>query len=347
MEGEERMNSGPGKGALYVRRIDKLSKGILRSAIIIAALGFSGCSALLPEPEAPPRAEPVEQDSKIVIVPPSPAPTPKAAARISPPPPLPSLAIVLTSGLSAYADVATELMQRFENHDVYDLSDDGNVPVNTLRLVNDSDSGVVVAIGLRAAVSSVAMSDIPVVFSQVFNYQKLLTENSRGVSSIAPLDAQIAAWKEMNPTVSRIGAIVGEGHDDLIAEAELAAERHGVELLAHVAHSDQETLYIFKRMIRDIDGFWLFPDNRVLSRRALQQIMDGAERQRVPVLVPSESLLSMGASISVSSVAADIAETITKVIRQIESGNIADVPPITPLSEIRVTTSETIRVVDR
>lgn len=341
------MDSGPGKGALCVRRIDNLANGLLRSAIIIAALGFVGCSTLPPEPEPPPPTEPVAQDSKIVIAPPLPAPTPKAAARISPPPPLPSLAIVLTSGLSAYADVATELMRRFENHNVYDLSDDGSVPVNTLRLVNDSDSGVVVAIGLRAAVSSVAMSDKPVVFSQVFNYQNLLTENSRGVSSIAPLDAQIAAWKEMNPSISRIGAIVGEGHEDLIAEAELAAERHGVELLAHVTHSDQETLYIFKRMIRDIDGFWLFPDNRVLSRRALQQIMESAEHQRVPVLVPSESLLSMGASISVSSVASDIAETITKVIRQIESGNIADIPPITPLSEIRVTTSQTIRVVDR
>ena len=328
-------------------RIDNLTRGMLRFAIIIAALSFSGCTTLNPGPEAPAPAEPVVQDSEIVIVPPLPAPTPKAAARISPPPPLPSLAIVLTSGLPAYTDVATELMQRFENHDVYDLSDDGSVPVNILRLVNDSNSSVVVAIGLRAAVSSVAMSDKPVVFSQVFNYQKLLTENSRGISSIAPLDAQIAAWKEMNPTISRIGTIVGEGHDDLIAEAELAAERHGVELLAHVTHSDQETLYIFKRMIRDIDGFWLFPDNRVLSRRALQQIMEDAEHQRVPVLVPSESLLSMGASISVSSVASNIAETIENVIRQIESGNIADIPPITPLSEIQVTTSQTIRVVDR
>lgn len=336
-----------GEGALGLRSIDNLTNGLLCSAIIIAALGFAGCSTLPAEHDAPAPPEPVQQINEIVVVPPLPAATPKAAPRIIPPTPLPSLAIVLTSGLSAYVDVANELMQRFENHDVYDLSEEGNIPVNVLRRVNDSDSGVVVAIGLRAAVSSVAMSDRPVVFSQVFNYQKLLTENSRGVASIAPLDAQIAAWKEMNPSVSRIGAIVGEGHDDLIAEAELAAERHGVELRAHVTHSDQETLYIFKRMIRDIDGFWLFPDNRVLSRRALQQIMDGAERQRVPVLVPSESLLSMGASISVSSVASDIAETITNVIRQIESGNIADVPPITPLSEIRVTTSEMIRLVDR
>ena len=241
------------------------------------------------------------------------------------------------------------MAQQFENHVVYDLSDRGRPPVTVLRMINDSDSGIVVAIGLRAAKSSVAMSNKPVVFSQVFNYQDhdLLNENTRGVAAVPPLDAQLAAWKEFDPTLSRVGAIIGEGHDELITEAEIAAERHGVELLVHVTHSDQETLYFFKRMIRDIDGFWLFPDNRVLSGRALQQIMDDAQRLHVPVLVPSESMLQMGASISISSVASDIAATITKVVRQIEAGDIEDVAPISPLSAIHVLINEAIQVVDQ
>jgi ABC-type uncharacterized transport system substrate-binding protein len=262
---------------------------------------------------------------------------------------LPAVAIVLTSSQPAYADVARELTQRFENYELYDLSDGSRPPITVLRLINDSESGAVVAIGLRAARSSVAMSDKPVVFSQVFNYQdhNLLTENSRGVAAIAPLDAQLAAWKQADPTITRIGAIIGQGHDDLIAEAELAAARHGVELSVQVTNSDQETLYFFKRMIRDIDGFWLFPDNRILSRRALLQIMDDAKRRNVSVLVPNNSMLRIGGSVSVSSVASDIAETITKLVRQIQAGNIGIIPPISPLSEIRVQTKETIQVVDR
>lgn len=100
-------------------------------------------------------------------------------------------------------------------------------------------------------------------------------------------------------------------------------------------------------MIRDIDGFWLFPDNRVLSRRVLNQIMDDAQRQQVPVLVPTESMLQIGATISVSSVASDIAETIAKVIQQIQAGDIDKVPPITSLSESRVRTNDTVQVVER
>jgi hypothetical protein len=67
----------------------------------------------------------------------------------------------------------------------------------------------------------------------------------------------------------------------------------------------------------------------------------------VSVLVPNNSMLRIGGSVSVSSVASDIAETITKLVRQIQAGNIGKIPPISPLSEIRVQTKDTIQVVDR
>jgi ABC-type uncharacterized transport system substrate-binding protein len=193
------------------------------------------------------------------------------------------------------------------------------------------------------------MSERPVVFSQVFNYQdeKLLTENSRGVAAIPPLEAQLAAWKHSDPELTRIGAIVGEGHDHLIAEAELAAQKYGIELRVQVTRSDQETLYFFRRMVRNIDGFWLFPDSRILSRRALQEILDEAQNHQVAVLAPSESMLQAGASISISTVAADIAATIAELVGQIQAGKLQGIPPITPLSEIRVRTSDTVRVVER
>lgn len=319
-----------------------LNNGLARFAIIVAALTLSGCSFLTS------RFGPVDDEPVVIIQSPQPASGP-AAVVVPEPTKLPPVAIVLTSGQPAYADVARELTQRFENYEIYDLSDRSRPPVTVLRLINDSDTGAVVAIGLRAAQSSVAMSNRPVVFSQVFNYQdyNLLTDHSRGVAAIAPLDAQIAAWKQADPTITRIGAIIGPGHDDLIAEAKRAAEQNGMELLMRVVQSDQETLYNFKRMVRDIDGFWLFPDNRILSRRALLQIMDDAKHQQVPVLVTNESMLRIGASISVSSVASDIAETITNVIRQIQAGNIRQVPLITPLSEIRVRTSDAVQVADR
>jgi ABC-type uncharacterized transport system substrate-binding protein len=237
-----------------------------------------------------------------------------------------------------------ELANYFADHKLYDLGNESLPPVAVLRSINDTNVTVVVAIGLRAAQSSVAMSNVPVVFSQVFNHQDddLLKPNSRGVASIAPLEAQLAAWKRVNPTISRIGLIIGEGHDDLLADAEMAAARHDIELEIRIAHSDQETLYLFRRMIRDIEGFWLFPDNRILSARVLNQMFEDANRHKVPLVVPNEAMLQMGAAMSISTVAADIAATIARLVRRIQSGEIDALPPMTPLSEVRVAINDKV-----
>ena len=192
-----------------MRRIDNLFAGLPRLVMASAALGLSGCSPLPPEPEPAPTPEVIEPATEIEVLPPLPAPTPEPASPVAAQAPLPTLAIVVTSAIAAYADVAEELSRRFENHAVYNLATDERAPATVLHSINDSDSGVVVAIGLRAARSAVAIADKPIVFSQVFNYEELLSENSRGISAVAPLDAQIAAWKELDPSISRVGVIVG------------------------------------------------------------------------------------------------------------------------------------------
>ena len=317
-------------------------------AIFLALFLLSGCASLYPDgvPPEEPAPEPVAVEIDTTPIDPiTVTPLGRQPWNFE----LPGVAIVMTNSQPAYADVAVELAERLENYEVYDLGGNSEPPINVLRRVNDSNSSVVVAIGLRAARSSVAMSKKPVIFSQVFNHQEheLLTENSRGVAAIAPLDAQLAAWKKIDPTIVRIGVIIGEGHDELIGQAQVAAEKHGVELRVQVTTSDQETLYFFRRMIRDIDGFWLFPDNRILSGRVLQEMLSDANRQQVPVTVPTESMLELGATLSISTVAADIARTIVKVIREVQSGNFEALPPITQLSEIRVLTSGAIQVVGR
>lgn len=325
-----------------MHKTDRRLIGSVRHFALVSVFFFTGCSILSPQstPEPPP---------EIVIVAPQAEPDAPAPASVFSPAQLPPVAIILSSNLAAYADVAAALSKQFKNHEIHDLSDSAQVPATVLSLINDSDTGVVVAIGLLAAKSSVALSRKTVVFSQVFNYQDhdLLVDNNRGVAVLAPLDAQLAAWKKIDPDISRIGAIVGPGHDELIAAAERAADRHDIDLRVQVTHSDQETRYYFKRMVRDIDGFWLFPDNRVLSQRALQEIMTDAQRQQVAVMVPNESMLQMGATISVSSVASDIANTITRIVRQVQAGKLDQIPLISPLSEIRVRTNSAVRVVDR
>lgn len=306
---------------------------------LILVCFLSGCSFFQETPPEPGVViEPVVEEPREAEIPIIPAPVEPRPVEPAPLPEPPTVAIALSSRQPAYEAVALELSNLLDEYAIYDLSDRSQPPVSAFRIINDSDAGIVVAIGLRAARSSLAMSDTPVVFSQVFNYQEqgLLSDSSRGVSSLAPLSAHLAAWKDYDPEISTIGAIIGEGHDELIAEAHAAAERYDVKLEIQIVTSDQEALYHFRRMVRDIDGFWLFPDNRILSARSLTAILDQASQRRVPVAVTHEPLLAMGAALSVSAVAEDIARTIVGVIREIEAGRIEQVPDISPLSEARI-----------
>ena len=138
-----------------------------KGALLITALLVAGCAT------APPPPEPVV-DEPVVVIPSPPVVVKKTdpeTVKPPPSPPLPSVAIVLSNSQPAYANVASELKRHFEDYSVHDLSDASRPPVTVLRQINDASPGAVIAIGLRAAQSSVAMSKQPVVFSQVFNYE--------------------------------------------------------------------------------------------------------------------------------------------------------------------------------
>lgn len=315
----------------------------------------TGCSLLGPrapsqtviiEPELPPAVvvkvpvEPVQPP--IVIVPriePDPEPEPE--------PIIPSVfthrvAIVLSGRQGAYDSVARELEQVLEDYSLYDLSDRSQTVRGVFQNIADEQATAVVAIGLRAALSARALSSVPVVFCQVFNVadNDLITDKVRGVSSIPPLGLQLRAWKELDPELQNVGAIIGVGHEALIEEALEAADELGLKMHIRVAGSDKETLYVFNRLVPDIDGFLLFPDNRILSRNVLDQMLSYATRHKVQVAVFNESLLSMGATLSASAIDADIASTIIRVLDRFERNEGHQLPAISPLSEISIRTNQ-------
>ena len=147
----------------------------------------------------------------------------------------------------------------------------------------------------------------------------------------------------MDPSLKNVGAILGEGHEALVAEATTAAEQHDVALHYRTARSDRETLYLFNQLLPHIEGFWLFPDNRVLSPSVLRQMFDYAARHNVQVAVFNESLLNMGATLSASAMAADIAAQIVAVVEQFVAGNTGDsIPDITPLTAADIRINEAV-----
>jgi hypothetical protein len=152
-----------------VRGIDYLATRSSYWLLVMLAMAFAGCTSYTPV------AESTSEEPTVVVPAPEPIETPpqdpEPHASVPAPPRLPPIAIVLTNSQPAYLDVAVELANYFADHTVYDLSNESIPPVTVLRSINDTQVTAVVAIGLRAAQSAVAMAEAPVVFSQVFNHQ--------------------------------------------------------------------------------------------------------------------------------------------------------------------------------
>jgi len=248
------------------------------------------------------------------------------------------VAIVLSNRNPAYDSVAMELGNLLQHHALYDLSDSNESPQTVFASVIEADPEVIVAIGLQAAKAAKAFSEAPVVFCQVFNYadNDLISERVAGVAAIPPLDLQLAAWKQLNPDIRSIGAILGAGHEALIREALIATEVNDVVLHHRIANSDRETLFLFNQLLPNIDGFWLFPDNRILSPSVLKRMLDYAARYGVEVTVFNDSLLDLGATISATSVSSDIAARILSVLDQLLSDEGRMYSGIVPLQEIDI-----------
>ena len=304
----------------------------------------SGCSLLMPEPEPAPAPAPEVKIETPVVVAPPPAPEPPAPVAPPPAPPvaLPVTAIMVSDSRPAYREVAVALEGLLDNYATYDLAGDPRTPESLFAAIGDANTKVVVAIGLDAARQARQLSPVPVVFCQVFNVQgnQLVADNLRGVAATPPLSLQLEAWKQLDPTLKDVGLIVGEGHEALLAEAGDTTQDAGINLHARVALSDRETMYLFDRMIPDLDGFWLFPDNRILSRAVLKHMFDKAAQRRVQMAVFNESLLQLGAVISSTAVAADIATTTESILQRLANGEKDAIPAMTPLSDVNIRINE-------
>jgi ABC-type uncharacterized transport system substrate-binding protein len=255
----------------------------------------------------------------------------------SPLPPLSEHALVLVSDETpAYTQVAQALAQRLPGIPVHHLK--GNSALADARLKEAPERNLVVAIGLDAAQAARRLDGRQVVFCQVFNYRDagLVTPWMKGVSALPPANLQFGAWKSVSPGLKRVGLITGRGLGELRAEAREAARRVGIELLHEEVATDKQMLYAFRRLSPRIQGLWLVPDNRVLSREVMREVLAEAMRAGKQVVVFTPDLLKLGGLMSMESDAADVAQQVIARLREAQAAPDAAGTPIRELSRVKL-----------
>lgn len=331
---------------------------------LLVCVALSSCVSVgVPQPEVTPEPEPAQKakSKQISKAKPKPAqtakpktakpPIPDSQAKAQPIPEpesplkptgtqaLPRVAILVSNDSPAYTRVADELASRLQQRaEVYNLNGELNGSDKIMGQLQQSDRQQVVAIGLPAARVARRLSDKQVIFCQVFNFQdyELITPWMKGVSMVPQLSDLFRVWKALDPSLQRVGVITGNHHEHTIEQAHRAAELHGIRVVHRVVGSDKEALYIFKRLAPEIQGLWLLPDNRVLSRQVIRTIMSYGVRQGKQVSVFHPQLLEVGGLISVKSRESDIATQVLARLNRAHGKEDIPGPDVTPLSKTQL-----------
>lgn len=265
--------------------------------------------------------------------------------RANPAPAATKLVVLVSDESPAFVDVANAIVARaMPRPEIYNLKSDPARAAEVLRTVAASNNTSVVAIGMVAASAARQLQAKRVIFCQVFNPEQagLITPWMRGVSALPPVAKSLREWKRLDPGLSRVGVITGDGLSELMREAHAAAREHGIQLTVATVRSDKEMLYAFKRMSATIEGYWLIPDNRVLSREALRELMAFGVKQGKQLMVFAPELLQHGGLISVESDAQDIAAQVLARMHEAGNASVVPGPAISRLTQVRVQVNPTM-----
>jgi len=229
-----------------------------------------------------------------------------------------SIAIVFDERNQASREIAEQL----SDHDqflteLYPLSETNNTDNKIGGLLQNSNHQHVVAIGPKAAVLASTLEGKDVVYSQVFNVDKssFRSESVRGVSMIPAPAKLFGLWKQLSPSLNHVGIFTGPGHDEMIQRIKTASASQGVQVKHFVVSNDKELLFAVKREASALQGFWLLPDNRILSRRAMKDFMSYSLKQGKQVAVFNKQLLKFGGLIYVNNDPSDVANNILQQVK--------------------------------
>ena len=250
------------------------------------------------------------------------------------PVPVSGIAIILSDNSPAFVGVQREIAKKFPQRvETYTLGDESKY--STVRKkIQSSDLPVIVAIGLPAARLAQGLSGKKVVFCQVFNYEdtELVTPWMKGVSATAPVREQFRVWKALYPKLTSVGVITGKNLQGLMKETQAAAKENQIRLDRVEVRSDKETLYAYKQLSPKMQGLWLVPDNRVLSRDVIRDIMAHSVKEGKQVAVFGRELLGLGGLISAETSYADIAEQVLARVRHAQEVSGVPGAPVIPLT---------------
>ena len=233
-----------------------------------------------------------------------------------------SVAILLGKMTPDNQQIADTIAARFAgNAQVYILNESADSPEALVSAIQKSSHRYVAAIGQFAAREALKLDDKHIVFAEVFNVEDSMLERGMiGVSMLPNPDKLFSAWKNINPNLETVAILTGPGCQDQIKLIRESAKRYKIQLVHREVNNDKEMLYQSEKLISSVQGYWMLPDHRVLSRRSMKDFMSLSLKKSKQVVVFNRQLLDYGGLIYIEAAPEDIGTKLVEQLNNSEAG---------------------------
>jgi putative tryptophan/tyrosine transport system substrate-binding protein len=219
----------------------------------------------------------------------------------------PEIAILKSSDLKAYNDAIEGFKTTAPGgatYTEYDLRGDLERGKQLARKIRASDSALVVAVGLKAALAAkLEIVDIPVLYMMILDPLKhrLTADNMTGVLLDIPTDRQLKIMRAFLPTLRRIGMMYDPDKSaPKLKEAASRASAYELRVQGFPVEHEKDVPQQLRTLLSESDALWLIPDSTVLTDESIRFILESAVAKQVPVVGFSSEFTRLGALLSIS-----------------------------------------------
>jgi putative ABC transport system substrate-binding protein len=259
----------------------------------------------------------------------------------------PEIAILKSSTLKAYNDAIEGFKATAPGgatYVEYDLRGDPEQGIQLARKIRASDSSLVVAVGLKAALAAkLEIVDIPVLYMMILDPLKhqLTAANMTGVLLEIPADRQLKIIRTFLPTLRRIGMLYDPGKTAAkLKEAETQASVNNFQLQGFPVHNEKEVPQQLRTLLSESDALWLIPDSTVLTDESIRFILESAVAKQIPVIGFSSELARLGALLSLSVDYGEVGREAGLLAKRISNGeHVLQLKPV-PIQRIRIAVNQ-------
>jgi putative ABC transport system substrate-binding protein len=217
------------------------------------------------------------------------------------------IAILRSSDLKAYNDAIEGFKATAPGgttYTEYDLRGDLERGKQLARKLRASDSSLVVAVGLKAALAAkLEIVDIPVLYMMILDPLKhrLSADNMTGVLLEIPADRQLKIMRMFLPALRRIGIMYDPDKTaPKLKAAESRASIYEFQLRGFPVDNEKDIPQQLRVLLSESEALWLVPDSTVLTDESIRFILESALAKHVPVIGFSSEFTRLGALLSMS-----------------------------------------------